>query len=64
MDVEAAFARRIEDRLRQDQAVSGDHRDIEVECSEFGLRILALQAPRSADGQAVFLSPDLHRAFL
>ena len=64
MDVEASLARRIEHRLRQDQAVSRDHRDIEVERGEFGLRFFALQALRRADGQAMRFGPDMHRALL
>jgi hypothetical protein len=37
MDVEAAMARGVEDGLREDQAVSGDHGQIRLECREGGL---------------------------
>src|SRR3546814_9865257 len=64
MDIGAASARRVQNRLRKDDAIGRDHRDIEVERREFGLRVFAFQAFGSADGQALFLGPQLHRAFL
>src|SRR3546814_13263456 len=64
MDVEAAFARGAQDRLRQDEPIGRDNRDIEVERREFSLRLFILQALRRADGQAMLFGPDLHRALL
>src|SRR3546814_6767870 len=58
MDVEAAFARGAQDRLRQDEPIGRDHRDIEVERREFSLRVFALQALRRADGQAMLFGPE------
>src|SRR3546814_16783986 len=64
VDVEAAVARGIEDRPRQDQAVCRDHRDVEVEGGEFGLRLGVFQALRRADRQAMPLGPEVVRATL
>ncbi len=44
MDVEAAVARRVEDRLRQDQAVSDDDADVGVKGRELRLRLVGAQA--------------------
>ena len=37
MDIDAAKCRRIKDRLRQDQAIRRNHRDIGLQCREFSL---------------------------
>ena len=39
MDVEAAHRRDVEHRLRQDQAIGGDHRDLGRERGELRLRL-------------------------
>jgi hypothetical protein len=44
MDVEAAEARQVEHRLRQDQAVGRDHHDVGIGRSQFGLGLGASQA--------------------
>jgi hypothetical protein len=46
VDIEAAMARRLEDRQRQDQAVGGDDRGIEVERREIRLGLGVAQAER------------------
>src|SRR3546814_11400016 len=64
LDVQAPVARRVEHRLRQDQAIGRDHRDIEIERREFGLVLGALQALWRADGPAVGFGPAIDRALL
>ena len=52
MDVEAAAPWRVEDRLRQDQAVRRHHGDVGVERRERGLRLAALERYRPRDRDA------------
>jgi hypothetical protein len=61
MDVEAPAARRIQNRLRQDQAVRGDHGNIRAERRE-GLPVRrVLEVHRKAHGQPQPLRRLLHR---
>ena len=61
MDVEAAQPRRIENGLRQDQAVSGDDAGIEVERGEVGLCLRVAQTGGMPHWQAEFLGGHVHR---
>ena len=62
MDIQAAVGGGIEHRLRQDQAISRDHRYVGVQRGEIGLRRCPAQTRRGADGQAMRLGPIMHRA--
>jgi hypothetical protein len=55
-------ARRVEHRLRQDQAIGDDDADIGPERGEVRLRLGRFQADRVPHGQAQRLGPHLHGA--
>ena len=53
----------VQHRLRQDQAIGGDHGSVQTECGELGLRSgVAAQAGRGANRQSQFIRDDMHRA--
>ena len=61
MDIEAAVARRIQHRLRQNQPIGGNHRNIGPERGEFGLFVRALERSRMPHENAQFISHTVHR---
>lgn len=62
MDVEAAQARGVEHRLRQDEAIGRDHRQIRPDRREIGAVGLVAERARGADRQAERLGRRLDRA--
>ena len=60
MQVDAAEARRVEDRPRQEQAVGADDREIGAERGELGLRLGILERARRAHRQAQPLGRLVH----
>src|SRR5262245_61567958 len=63
MDIKAAVARRSEDRLRQNQSISSDHRYIRADRGEVSLLLDALQRARTADIQAKLTGSYLDRGW-
>ena len=61
MEIEATHARRIENRLGQDQPVGDDDRDIEIERGKGLLLSLAFQRNGREDGKAVLFGKAVHR---
>ena len=62
MDIETAEARRIQDRLRQDQPVGRNHGHVSLQGGK-GFTVLRIaEVQRRADGQTQFLGCLLHRA--
>ena len=52
MDVQAAHARRVQDRRGQDQPIGRDDGAVEIECLEFSLSLRVAQRLRRADGNS------------
>ena len=64
VNIQAPVARRVEHRLRQDQAIGGDNRDIGPMRCKRGLFIGALQADRGVHRNAGGLCRQMHRRWL
>ena len=63
MHVDAAEARRVEDFLRQDQAIGDDHGRVELKVPEGLVFILIFQRERGEDGDAVAFRRLMHGGF-
>ena len=64
VDVDAAKPRCVEDRLGQDQAVGGDHREIGVQLAKPRLLFLVPQRLRRSHLDPELLCPLVHRRLL